>query len=107
MKFCNFNHFIFRTEKFRARALFLVVQNLAIDFLLGMSSVDHRVEANLPGLREVVFYHSVFVVITVQPYLCKCKTTLFLNLRTHLENYGHLGEILFQQRPRRASKPGI
>lgn len=57
-----------------------MVQNLAVDCLLGTSLIDHHVEAILPGLRKAVFYHSSSVAITCQRSLIKPKASFTLEL---------------------------
>lgn len=79
MKLCGIICLTVRIGKFRARVPFLR-QNLAVDYLIRSSFVDHHVNTILPGLRKDVFYHNPSVSITAQCSLAKPKTSFTLEL---------------------------
>lgn len=60
-----------RTEKFRARIPFLVVQNLAVDCILGILYIEYHVKAILPEIWKVLFDHFSSAAITGQRSLLK------------------------------------
>lgn len=65
-KSCKLSYLTVRVVDSQVRVTFVLVQNFAVDCLLGTSFFDHHVETALPRLRKVVFYHSSSVAFTGQ-----------------------------------------
>lgn len=72
-------HLTVRIGEYPAKVTFLVVQQLAVDCLLGTLYMDSGVKAILPGIRKVLFYHSLSVAITGQSLLPSRKRPSLLN----------------------------
>ena len=53
-----------RIGDFCARVPFLVVTNLAVDCILGTTSLDRHVKAILPQQRKVLFHHAPSAALT-------------------------------------------
>lgn len=66
MKFCGLIRFTVRVEEYRARVLFLLVQNLVGNSLLGILFLDHIAETILPEHWETLFFKSFSVSVASQ-----------------------------------------
>lgn len=86
MKSGGLNYLIVRIGEFRAGVSFFVIQNLAVDCLLGKPYIDHFLKAILPGLRKLLLSYSLSVAITDQRSSTMPIPSLTLKLKARSRN---------------------